>query len=57
MASPEGEGGAENFLVTGRVLGVHIEDRFIEKGSVNAARLGYSEYATIESAWAIRQPS
>jgi flavin reductase (DIM6/NTAB) family NADH-FMN oxidoreductase RutF len=63
VALPGDDGAAENFLVIGRVLGIHIDDRFIENGRVNTARLrlvarlGYSEYATIESSWAMRRPS
>jgi flavin reductase (DIM6/NTAB) family NADH-FMN oxidoreductase RutF len=59
---PDDEGRVSNFLVIGRVLGVHIDDRFIENGRVNTAamrpvaRLGYSEYATVTEAWRMRRP-
>ena len=59
---PDDEGRVSNFLVIGRVLGVHIDDRFIENGRVNTAamqpvaRLGYSEYATVTQAWRMRRP-
>ena len=59
---PDDEGQTHNFMVLGRVLGIHIDDRYIENGRVNTAamkpiaRLGYSEYATIENAWKMRRP-
>lgn len=60
---PDDEGRVDNRMVIGRVIGIHIDDRFIENGRVNTAamhpiaRLGYSEYATVESAWRMRRPS
>jgi flavin reductase (DIM6/NTAB) family NADH-FMN oxidoreductase RutF len=48
---PGDDGSADNYLVIGRVVGIHIDDRFIDDGRVNTAamrpiaRLGYSEYA------------
>jgi flavin reductase (DIM6/NTAB) family NADH-FMN oxidoreductase RutF len=59
---PDDEGRVGDFLVIGRVLGVHIDDRFIDNGRVNTAamqpvaRLGYSEYATVTEAWRMRRP-
>jgi flavin reductase (DIM6/NTAB) family NADH-FMN oxidoreductase RutF len=59
---PGDDGHVDDFLVIGRVLGIHIDDRFIENGRVNTAamqpiaRLGYSEYATVEKAWRMRRP-
>ncbi len=59
---PDDEGRVLAFMVIGRVLGVHIDDRFIENGRVNTAamqpvaRLGYSEYATVTEAWRMRRP-
>jgi flavin reductase (DIM6/NTAB) family NADH-FMN oxidoreductase RutF len=59
---PGDDGVAENFLTVGRVLGIHIDDRFIAEGRVNTAamkliaRLGYSEYATVSEAWRMRRP-
>jgi flavin reductase (DIM6/NTAB) family NADH-FMN oxidoreductase RutF len=59
---PDDEGKVPSFLVIGRVLGVHIDDRFIENGRVNTAamrplgRLGYSEYTTVTEAWRMRRP-
>ncbi len=59
---PDDAGHAENFLVIGRVVGIHIDDRFIHDGRVDTAamrpiaRLGYSEYATVTDAWRMRRP-
>lgn len=62
VSLPADNGVAQDFMVIGRVIGVHIEDRFIENGRVNSAamkpilRMGYSEYATVDSAWRMRRP-
>jgi flavin reductase (DIM6/NTAB) family NADH-FMN oxidoreductase RutF len=59
---PEGEGEARRFITIGKVVGIHIDDRFIIDGRVNTAamnliaRLGYSEYATVSEAWRMRRP-
>lgn len=59
---PDDEGRADNFLVIGRVIGIHIDDRFVHEGRVDTAamqpiaRLGYSEYATVTEAWRMRRP-
>jgi flavin reductase (DIM6/NTAB) family NADH-FMN oxidoreductase RutF len=59
---PDDDGRIQDYLVVGRVIGVYIDDRFIENGRVNTAamkpiaRLGYSEYATVETAWRMRRP-
>lgn len=59
---PDDEGRADNFLVIGRVIGIHIDDRFIHDGRVDTAamqpigRMGYSEYATVTEAWRMRRP-
>ena len=51
-ASPEGEA---NCIVIGRVIGIHIRDDLIRNGRVDIvaarpiARLGYSEYTTVDS--------
>jgi flavin reductase (DIM6/NTAB) family NADH-FMN oxidoreductase RutF len=56
------QGRVGDWLVIGRVLGVHIDDRFIDNGRVDTvamqlvARLGYSEYATVDQAWRMRRP-
>jgi len=59
---PGDDGTVEDFIVIGRVVGIHIDDRFISDGRVNTAamkliaRLGYSEYATVAEAWRMRRP-
>jgi flavin reductase (DIM6/NTAB) family NADH-FMN oxidoreductase RutF len=59
---PGEDGGAGDHLVIGRVVGIHIADEFIAEGRVDTAameplaRLGYSEYATINSTWRMRRP-
>ncbi len=59
---PNDEGKVANWLVVGRVIGIHVDDRFIKEGRVNSAamhliaRLGYSEYATVTEAWRMRRP-
>jgi flavin reductase (DIM6/NTAB) family NADH-FMN oxidoreductase RutF len=59
---PDDEGQVANWLVVGRVIGVHIDDKFIENGRVNSgamqmiSRLGYAEYATIDDVWRMRRP-
>jgi len=59
---PDDDGNAHNYLIIGRVLGIHIDDRFIVDGRVDTAamrpiaRLGYSEYATVGEAWRMRRP-
>lgn len=62
VALPASDGTANDWLVIGRVIAIHIADQFIENGRVNSAamkpilRLGYSEYATVDSAWRMRRP-
>jgi len=59
---PGDDGSVDNHLVVGRVIGIHIDDRFIEDGRVNTAalrpiaRLGYSEYAVVTEAFRMRRP-
>ncbi len=60
---PQDDGHVNDWMVIGRVIGVHIDDRYIENGRVNTAamkpiaRLGYSEYSTVETAWRMRRPA
>lgn len=60
---PDEQGRVSDWLTIGRVIGIHIDDQFIENGRVNTAamrpiaRLGYSEYTTVEQAWRMRRPS
>ncbi len=59
---PADDGSVRDHLVVGRVIGIHIDDRFIEDGRVNTAamqpiaRLGYSEYAVVTEAFRMRRP-
>ena len=59
---PDDQGKVADWIAIGRVIGIHIDDRFIENGRVNTAamkpiaRMGYSEYATVETAWRMRRP-
>jgi flavin reductase (DIM6/NTAB) family NADH-FMN oxidoreductase RutF len=59
---PDDEGRIADWLVIGRVICIHIADKFIEDGRVDTAamqliaRLGYSEYATVSEAWRMRRP-
>ncbi|WP_395686769.1 flavin reductase family protein [Aestuariivirga sp.] len=59
---PDDDGKAEDNMVIGRVIGIHIADRYIADGRVDTAamqliaRLGYSEYVTVGSAWRMRRP-
>jgi flavin reductase (DIM6/NTAB) family NADH-FMN oxidoreductase RutF len=58
---PADDGSVDNHLVIGRVIGIHIDDRFIEDGRVNTAamrpiaRLGYSEYAVVSEVFRMRR--
>ncbi|MFY8112929.1 MAG: flavin reductase family protein [Rhabdaerophilum sp.] len=51
------------FLVLGEVVGVHIDDAFIRDGKVDSsamnhlARLGYMEYAAVESVFSLERPT
>jgi flavin reductase (DIM6/NTAB) family NADH-FMN oxidoreductase RutF len=59
---PDDEGKVSDWMIVGRVIGIHIDDRFIVGGRVNTAamqpiaRMGYSEYVTANEAWRIRRP-
>ncbi len=60
---PDDAGTEPYALIIGRVVGIHIDDRFIEDGRVDTAamrpiaRMGYSEYATVTEAWRMRRPA
>lgn len=62
MELPDDEGRVSNWLIIGRVVGVHIDDRYIADGRVNSGamqmitRLGYAEYATVDDVWRLRRP-
>ena len=59
---PNDEGVVGDYMVIGRVVGIHIADEFIKDGRVDTAamapisRLGYAEYATVENIWRMRRP-
>jgi flavin reductase (DIM6/NTAB) family NADH-FMN oxidoreductase RutF len=59
---PDDNGDAKQWAVLGRVIGVYIDDRFVIDGRVDTAamkpiaRMGYSEYTTVETAWRMRRP-
>ena len=54
---------AGSFLVTGQVVGVYIDDRFLKDGRLDTvaikplARLGYQDYAAIESVFSLARPA
>jgi flavin reductase (DIM6/NTAB) family NADH-FMN oxidoreductase RutF len=60
---PDEDGAVNDWLVIGRVVGVYIDDAYIREGRVDTAalqpiaRLGYSEYATVENIWRMRRPA
>ena len=62
VALPGDDGGVNNWLVIGRVIGVHIDDAVIRDGRVDTtalkpiARLGYREYTTVENVWKLQRP-
>jgi flavin reductase (DIM6/NTAB) family NADH-FMN oxidoreductase RutF len=59
---PDDNGDAKQWAILGRVIGVYIDDRFVVDGRVDTAamkpiaRMGYSEYTTVETAWRMRRP-
>jgi flavin reductase (DIM6/NTAB) family NADH-FMN oxidoreductase RutF len=59
---PGDDGTIKYDAIIGRVVGIHIDDRFIADGRVDTAamrpiaRMGYSEYATVTEAWRMRRP-
>ena len=59
---PDDHGNANDWLVIGRVVGIHIDENFIRDGRLDTAamkpiaRLGYSEYATVAETWRMRRP-
>ncbi len=60
---PDETGLVNDWLVIGQVVGIHIDEKFIENGRVNTAamkpiaRLGYAEYTTVETVWKMRRPT
>ena len=59
---PNDAGEANDFLVIGRVVQIHVDEHFIAGGRVNTAamrllsRLGYLDYATIDKSWRMERP-
>jgi flavin reductase (DIM6/NTAB) family NADH-FMN oxidoreductase RutF len=57
--------GAEGpyFLVLGEVIGIYVDERIIRDGRINAlamnqlARLGYMDYAAVESVFSLERPT
>ena len=60
---PDDFGNVRDFMVIGRVIGIHIDEAFIKDGRVDTgamkpiARLGYAEYATVDDIWKMRRPA
>ncbi|MDH3741739.1 MAG: flavin reductase family protein [Hyphomicrobiales bacterium] len=59
---PGDDGSVHDHMVIGRVIGIYINDDFINDGRVDTAgmqpisRLGYSEYAVVTEAFRMRRP-
>ncbi|NNE21024.1 MAG: flavin reductase family protein [Rhizobiales bacterium] len=59
---PGDDGSVDDHMVIGRVVGIYINDDFINDGRVDTAgmqpisRLGYSEYAVVTEAFRMRRP-
>ena len=60
---PCDETGSRNAIVLGRVVGIHIDDAVLRDGLVDIAkirpiaRLGYMDYTSVESVFAMQRPS
>jgi flavin reductase (DIM6/NTAB) family NADH-FMN oxidoreductase RutF len=63
IALPADNGSVNDWMVIGRVVGIHIADQFIQNGRVNSTamhpivRMGYTEYATVAESWKMRRPN
>jgi flavin reductase (DIM6/NTAB) family NADH-FMN oxidoreductase RutF len=59
---PPSNRGGENFIVIGRVVGIHIDDDLIVDGRVDItrarpiARLGYMDYCVVDEVFAMDRP-
>ena len=59
---PDGASGAPNITVFGRVVAIHVDDRFIRDGLVDTAamrpiaRLGYHDYAVVDAVFGLTRP-
>jgi flavin reductase (DIM6/NTAB) family NADH-FMN oxidoreductase RutF len=62
IALPSHDPDEPNFLVIGEVLGIHVADELIKDGRVDIlaarpiARLGYSEYTSVDSKFVMKRP-
>ncbi len=62
VSLPGDDGSLNNHVIFGRVIGIHIDDRFIQEGRVNTvamrliARMGYSEYVVVADSFRMRRP-
>jgi flavin reductase (DIM6/NTAB) family NADH-FMN oxidoreductase RutF len=60
---PANKGEVGYSIVIGTVVGIHIDDAIIKDGRIDTlafkpvARLGYSEYTTVDNVWRMRRPS
>ena len=59
---PSDHPGVRNALVTGRVVGIHINDEFLVDGIIDIerimplARMGYKDYTRVEKIFAMERP-
>jgi len=59
---PPSRSGAANFIVVGRVVGIHVDDELIVDGRVDItrarpiARLGYMDYCVVDEVFALDRP-
>ena len=62
MPLPDERGEAHDWVVIGRVVAVHIDDRFIRDGRVATAamkpiaRLGYMDYCVVDDFFTMLRP-
>jgi flavin reductase (DIM6/NTAB) family NADH-FMN oxidoreductase RutF len=62
IALPSHDSEEPNYLVIGEVVGVHVADELIKDGRVDIlptrpiARMGYSEYTSVESKFIMKRP-
>lgn len=63
IALPEASNGSRNNLVIGEVIGIHIDDSIVVDGKVDVTRyqpvcrLGYKDYAAIETVFELTRPA
>ena len=62
MPAEKGHEHQRGSVVFGQIVGIHIDDRIIKDGRIDTlafkpvARLGYSEYTTVDNVWKMRRP-